>query len=226
MNAETSTGSVGGAESERLPLLYCIIDAGCFSQDLKAILAFTSELLAGGAQLIQYRNKNGSAREMLSHGRELRRVVSSSPKSGERRTTLIMNDRADLALAGGFDGVHIGQDDISAEAARRVIQQGIVGVSTHNVEQVRAADASGCDYIAIGPVFATGSKRNPDAIVGVEGVRRARAATRKLLVAIGGITRANCREVIAAGADSVAVIGDLLREPQRAVAEFIELLGP
>lgn len=133
-----------------------------------------------------------------------------------------MNDRADLCLAAGFDGVHLGQDDLSAEAARRIVGNGrLMGVSTHNDDQVAAADETDCDYIAIGPVFPTASKQNPDPVIGVEGVRRARALTRKPLVAIGGITRANFQQVFDAGADSVAVIGDLLREPRASVKEFL-----
>ena len=100
-----------------------------------------------------------------------------------------------------------------------------LGVSTHNPEQLAEADKTTANYLAIGPVFATGSKANPDPVIGLEGVRQARALTRKPLVAIGGITRANCREVIAAGADAVAVISDLLREPRKSAEEFFRILG-
>ncbi len=101
----------------------------------------------------------------------------------------------------------------------------IVGISTHNDEQVTAADAQPVDYIAIGPVYATNSKANPDPVVGLEGVRRARGLTSKPLVAIGGITLANCQEVIAAGADAVAVISELLAAPRKTTEEFIRILG-
>ena len=110
-----------------------------------------------------------------------------------------MNDRADLCVAADFDGLHVGQDDLSPEAARRIIGGGShgkarwLGVSTHNPEQLAEADKTSADYLAIGPVFATSSKANPDPVVGLEGVRRARELTRKPLVAIGGITRANAR---------------------------------
>jgi thiamine-phosphate pyrophosphorylase len=143
---------------------------------------------------------------------------------------LIMNDRADLCLAAHFDGVHVGQDDLSPESVRRIISSGNpgnecwLGVSTHNPEQLREADLTSADYLAIGPVFSTSSKDKPDPVVGLEGVRRARELTRKPLVAIGGITRANAASVIEAGADSVAVISDLLREPRKSAEEFLRIL--
>jgi thiamine-phosphate pyrophosphorylase len=148
----------------------------------------------------------------------------------ENSVRLIMNDRADLCLAADFDGVHVGQDDLSPESVRKIISsknQGPdrwLGVSTHNPEQLREADLTSADYLAIGPVFATSSKERPDPVVGLEGVRRARALTRKPLVAIGGITRTNAASVIEAGADSVAVISDLLREPRKSAEEFLRIL--
>jgi thiamine-phosphate pyrophosphorylase len=136
-----------------------------------------------------------------------------------------MNDRADLALVAEFDGVHVGQEDFSPESVRGIIGSGLwLGVSTHNPEQLAEADTSSADYLAIGPVFATSSKDRPDPVVGLEGVRRARELTRKPLVAIGGITRANAASVIEAGADSVAVISDLLREPRKSAEEFFRVL--
>jgi thiamine-phosphate pyrophosphorylase len=139
---------------------------------------------------------------------------------------LIMNDRADLALAAGFDGVHVGQDDLSVEAVRTVAGPTmIVGVSTHNPEQVAAADKLDVNYVAVGPVFATPSKANPDPVIGLDGVRRARELTSKPLVAIGGISRANAASVVHAGADSVAVISDLLSSPAKACEEFLKALG-
>jgi len=136
-----------------------------------------------------------------------------------------MNDRADLCLAAECDGVHLGQDDLTVAGARRVVgQERWVGISTHNLDQVRDADRTSATYIAIGPVFATASKANPDPVVGIEGVRAARALTRKPLVAIGGITRQNCRSVIEAGADSVAVISDLLGSPRESAEAFLRQL--
>jgi thiamine-phosphate pyrophosphorylase len=202
----------------RLPRLYPILDPSCFP-DLEALVLAAEELLAAGLTLLQYRNKTGNARQMLDQARELRRRLGKSVK-------LIMNDRADLCLAAKFDGVHVGQDDLSPEGARKVIGEGLwLGVSTHNPQQISEADQTSADYLAIGPVFATSSKVNPDPVIGLEGVRRARALTRKPLVAIGGITRANCRPVIEAGADAVAVISDLVHEPRKSAEEFLRILG-
>ena len=199
------------------PRLYAILDMSCFASCEN--LLNTAETLSGaGVNLLQYRNKSGSAREMLDQARELRRRLPNSVK-------LIMNDRADLALAAGFDGVHVGQDDLSPEAARRVVgETWWLGISTHNPEQVKEADRTSANYIAIGPVFATSSKAKPDPVIGLDGVRQARVLTRKPLVAIGGINRANCKSVIEAGADSVAVISDLVREPEKSAREFLRIL--
>jgi thiamine-phosphate pyrophosphorylase len=197
----------------RLPRLYAIADVGALGS-VERLLEFVGELRSAGVELIQYRNKRGGAREMLQHGRELRRVAKGA--------RLIMDDRADLALAAEWDGVHVGQEDLSPEGARAIVGERLwVGVSTHNPEQVSEAAKAPVDYVAVGPVFATATKENPDPVIGLEGVRRARELTSKRLVAIGGITRANCRSVIEAGADSVAVIADLLAEPRRAAAEFL-----
>jgi len=155
---------------------------------------------------------------MLEQARELKREVGSSVR-------LIMNDRADLCLAADFDGVHVGQDDLSPESVREIIgPERILGVSTHNPEQLGEADVTSAEYLAIGPVFATTSKERPDPVVGLEGVRRARTLTKKPLVAIGGITRATAPSVIEAGADSVAVISDLVGDPRKSAEEFLRIL--
>ena len=181
-------------------------------------VAFAQELFAAGVRLLQLRDKETRPRVTLSVAREIKRIA---PKDA----ALIMNDRADLCLAAGFGGVHVGQDDLSPEAARRVCPQPlVVGVSTHSLGQVREADAGPADYIAFGPVFGTTSKANPDPTVGLELLREARKLTKKPVVAIGGITRVNCRSVIEAGADSIAVISDLCDEPQAAVTEFLRIL--
>ena len=205
----------------RLPKLYAIVDVTCFAPPLRtmsSIVEFTWDLSEGGVTLLQYRNKEGDTRLMLRQAREIKRVLEGKAK-------LIMNDRADLCLAVGYEGVHLGQDDLPAESARLVVgAEKIVGVSTHNLAQVKEADAGPADYIAIGPVFPTTGKKNPDMVVGLEGVRAARAATSKPLVAIGGITRSNAKSVIDAGADSVAVISGLLSSPRKMAEEFLRLL--
>jgi thiamine-phosphate pyrophosphorylase len=205
----------------RLPKLYAIVDVMCFAPPLRttnSIVEFARDLGEGGVTLLQYRNKEGDTRLMLRHAREIKRVL-------EGKVRLIMNDRADICIAAEYDGVHLGQEDLPAEGARLVVgMERIVGVSTHNIEQVNEADTGASDYVAIGPVFPTTGKKNPDALVGLEGVRAARAATKKPLVAIGGITRNNAKSVIEAGADSVAVISDLLSSPRRAAEEFLRLI--
>ena len=231
-----------------LPRLYAILDASCFS-DHEQMFEAAEQWVRAGVTLLQYRNKAGDAGVMLEEARGLRgillgsegsrrasldrtlRVRSGQAYDGARphmaaRVRLVMNDRADLCLAAEFDGVHVGQDDLSPESARKIVGSGRwVGVSTHNVAQVAEADKSSADYIAIGPVFATASKQNPDPVVGVAGVREARALTGKPLVAIGGITRQNCRAVIESGADAVAVISHLVRDPGKSVEEFLRILG-
>ncbi len=201
----------------QLPRLYPILDSALFP-DAGTMFAAANELAAAGCTLLQYRNKSGNARQMLDEARELRARLAPTVK-------LIMNDRADLCLAAAFDGLHVGQDDLSPESARRIIGPArCLGVSTHNPEQLAEADRTSADYLAIGPIFATTSKANPDPVVGLAGVRRARELTRKPLVAIGGITRTNARSVIEAGADSVAVISDLLRDPRKSAEEFLKIL--
>lgn len=198
--------------------LYAILDASCFSSG-QLLFDAAEELASAGLKVIQYRNKFADARTMLQQARELKRRIGY-------RAKLIMNDRADLCLAAEFDGVHVGQDDLSPESARKIIgPRRWMGVSTHNLEQLAEADRTSADYIAIGPVFATRSKANPDPIVGLAGVRRARELTTKPLVGIGGINRQNCLSVIEAGADSIAVISDLVRDPGKSAEEFLRILG-
>src|SRR6266404_1243984 len=207
-----------------LPRLYAILDASCFP-DAEGLLVAAEELVNGGVSLIQYRNKSGSARDILNQARELRRR-SRAGAPAPHMPRVIMNDRADLCLAAEFDGVHLGQDDLSPESARKIIgPDRWLGLSTHNPEQVAEAARTSTDYVAIGPVFKTASKANPDPLIGLAGVRRARDLTRKPLVAIGGITRENCRSVIEGGADSVAVISDLIRDPRKSAEEFLRILG-
>jgi thiamine-phosphate pyrophosphorylase len=196
-----------------LQRLYPILDRPCFSNSA-ALFAAARDLASIGCTLMQYRNKAGAAPEILSDARELRRILG-------RGVTLIMNDRADLALAAGFDGVHVGQEDLPVEAVRKIVgPRMIIGASTHNPEQLREANLASADYLAIGPVFGTQSKQNPDPVVGLEGVRAARALTAKPLVAIGGITLDHAKAVVDAGADSLALISALIPEFSKSYERF------
>ncbi|MBV9479706.1 MAG: thiamine phosphate synthase [Acidobacteria bacterium] len=204
-------------EPFRLPRLYAIVDASRCS-GTRAICAFAEALAASGVSLIQYRNKTGAACQILAEANALRQALGTTSK-------LIMNDRADLCRLAGFDGLHLGQDDLSPESARRIVGARLwLGLSTHHGGQIGVASRTSANYLAIGPVFETGSKINPDPVIGLEGVRRARSLTTKPLVAIGGITRANCRQVIEAGADSVAVLSDLLINPRESAGDFLRIL--
>ena len=208
-----------------IPRLYPIIDYSCFAakpDPIAEILSFADQLIQSGATFIQYRDKISPPQKILSVGRELRRITREHAK-------LIINDYPDLCLACDAHGVHLGQDDLSPAAARRIFASSKkedlwIGLSTHNLDQVRDADAMAIDYLAVGPVFTTSSKANPDPVIGLDGVRKARQVTSKPLVAIGGITRENCRQVREAGADSVAVISDLLESPAKAVEDFLRIL--
>ncbi len=186
-----------------LPKLYPITDRRLSGLSHAKQVA---RLCEGGARVVQLREKQLSAREFYAEVLEALRVARSFGAK------LIINDRADVALAVGADGVHVGQDDLPPEAARSLLgAQAIIGFSTHSVEQAIDAARLPVDYIAIGPVFGTSSKENPDPVVGLEAVRLVRAAIGAVpLVAIGGITAETAPSVLTAGADSVAVIGALL----------------
>jgi thiamine-phosphate pyrophosphorylase len=179
-------------------------------------------LVAAGVRLLQYRDKSVPSGELLRTARELNSAIIPSGAS------LIVNDRPEVAVLAGSAGVHVGQDDLSADQARAIVGDGKwVGVSTHNLEQFRAAASSSADYIAVGPVFSTKSKSNPGPVVGLELIRAVRPLTAKPVVAIGGITLDTVASVIEAGADSVAVISDILRasDPILRARRYIELLG-
>jgi len=200
-----------------IPRLYAIVDASCF-KSFRSLTQFVEELLYGGVTLLQYRDKVNNGRQMLEYARGLKEVAGNKAK-------LVMNDRADMCLAAQFDGVHVGQDDLSVNAVREILgPNSLLGISTHRPDQIEEGDNSLASYLAIGPVFATSSKLRPDPVVGLEGVRQARSLTRKPLVAIGGISRQNAQAVIDAGADSVAVISDLMEDPRNSAEEFFRIL--
>lgn len=201
-----------------LPRVYVILDAALLNIPE---IECARKLADAGVRLIQYRNKKASARELFERSRELAAFLNPIG------VKFIVNDRADVASLAGADGVHVGQDDLGVEEARAVMGGGKwVGVSTHTVEQFRTALETSADYIAVGPIFATGSKINPDPVVGLELVREARAMTDRPIVAIGGITLERAGEVMEAGAESVAVISDILRaeNPGKRAQQYIDVL--
>jgi thiamine-phosphate pyrophosphorylase len=201
-----------------LPPLYVILDAALLPSDP---IELTIKMLDAGARLFQYRNKTSSSRELLEASQSVWFAVR---QYGGR---FIVNDRADIARLAGASGVHLGQDDLDVSGARMIVgAERIIGFSTHNVEQFQAAAESDADYLAVGPIFATDSKTNPDPVVGLDFIRRVRKLTSKPLVAIGGITLERARQVMDAGADSVAVISDILkaRNPSERVRQYLEIL--
>jgi thiamine-phosphate pyrophosphorylase len=201
-----------------LPRLYVILDAALLTAPETES---ARELADAGVRLLQYRNKSASSRELFAFSKKLSSVLLA------RGVSFLVNDRADVALLAEASGVHVGQEDLGVEAARTVIgAQKLVGVSTHNLKQFQEAAATSADYIAVGPVFSTSTKANPDPLIGTEFIRRARPLTEKSIVAIGGITLERAAEVIEAGADSVAVISDILRAPNpgKRARQYIDLL--
>jgi thiamine-phosphate pyrophosphorylase len=199
-----------------LPKIYPITDTGL--SGLSHIDQVT-RLIEGGASLIQLRDKTASSREFYTAAETVVQFARS------RDARIIINDRVDIALAVGADGVHLGQDDLHPEYARKLLgEKAIIGFSTHSAQQARDAVQLPVDYIAIGPVFATSTKTDPDPIVGLDGVRSVRAIVGdRPLVAIGGIDRTNARSVLDAGADSVALIKDLVGNPTE-IADRIRAL--
>jgi thiamine-phosphate pyrophosphorylase len=179
-------------------------------------------LSRGGASLVQLREKQMSPKEFYE---EAKAAVAVAAQCGVR---LIINDRVDVALAVGANGVHLGQDDMPPEAARKLLgERAIVGYSTHNVEQAIQASKLPINYLAIGPIFSTATKSDTAPVLGLEGLRAVRRVIGDFpLVAIGGITAANARDVITAGADSVAVISALLAHPDRITEATQNLLQP
>ena len=205
----------------KLPKLYPIADRATLDGRGVGVGEFAREMAEAGVGVLQYRDKVRAPNDVLSAAKEIAAAFA------RRDCLLIMNDRPDLALLAGW-GVHVGHEDLSPDDARKVLGAGrVIGVSTHNDSQVMVADASVADYVAIGPVFATATKADTEPVVGLEGVRRARALSTKPLVAIGGITLENARSVIDAGADSVSVIRALLAaggRPSQIAKDFLEIL--
>lgn len=186
-----------------LPKLYVMLDAALIpSDELELALKFAD----AGVRLLQYRNKSAAPKKVFETSQRL------ASRLGPRGVSFIVNDRPDIAALTRATGVHVGQDDLDVEAARSVVGRNKwIGVSTHNIEQFRQALTTSADYVAVGPVFPTSTKANPEPTIGVEFIRQIRGLTDKPIVAIGGITLENAAQVIQFGADSVAVVSDILR---------------
>ncbi len=186
-----------------LPRFYPILDPEIAVRHCVDPVAAAEQILEGGAKILQFRHKGFFSREVFA---QLERVAELCRDAG---VLFVVNDRADLAAIAGA-ALHLGQDDLTPFAARKVVgAETLIGFSTHNERQLRAATAEPANYLALGPIFGTSSKANPDPVVGLDELRRLRPLTDRPLVAIGGITRSNAQSVLAAGADSVAIIGDL-----------------
>lgn len=191
----------------KLPKLYAITDyqlSNCAHEEIVRMM------LAGGARWIQLRDKEASARELL----DVARACLKQTRAND--ATLIINDRVDVALTSDADGVHLGQHDLTVDEARDILGEGkVIGVSTHNLDQFRAALETSANYIAVGPVYQTKTKENSEPVVGLDLVREAKALTDRPIIAIGGITPERAPEVIAAGADCVAAISALYPWPEK-----------
>ena len=196
----------------KLPAFYPVLDA----DRLPAVPA-AEALLTAGARILQFRHKGFFSRQAFE---EATRIAQMCRSAG---ALFVVNDRADVAALLNA-GLHLGQDDLSPVDARRILPAGsILGFSTHNEQQLTAGDSEPVDYLAIGPIFATGSKQNPDPVVGLDRLRRLRSLTQKPLVAIGGITRELAPTVFEAGADSVAVIADLFPDVRARAEEWVAI---
>jgi thiamine-phosphate pyrophosphorylase len=202
----------------KLPKIYPITDSRLATISHAAQV---EKLIEGGATFIQLREKYAAPAKFYEFAEE------ASAIAGAHNVKIIINDRVDLALALRADGVHLGQDDLPPEAARKILGDAtIIGFSTHNLEQAARAVRLPINYLAIGPVFATRTKENPDETIGLEMIKRVRDAIGDFpLVAIGGITSQNFRDVLAAGADSVAIISDLISNPDKISRKLRLLLG-
>jgi thiamine-phosphate pyrophosphorylase len=201
------------------PALYAILD---FNSGLKENLSIAKSLVAAGVQLIQLRAKSAPSREFFAAWRALNAELRPH---GVR---FIVNDRADIAAMADAGGVHVGQEDLPVEEARRICGDSRwVGVSTHNPEQFRNAIGTSADYIAVGPIFPTSTKENPDPVVGLDLLRAVRPLTKKPIVAIGGITIESAEAVYRAGADSLAVVRDLAgaANPGERAREYLAIAG-
>jgi thiamine-phosphate pyrophosphorylase len=195
--------TVQKAQRVTLPALYGILDPeqiGGNSPD-----SVLRQLLQGGAKMIQLRAKAMSSRDFIQLAQKARDLTIPFD------CKLIVNDRIDIALGSAADGVHLGQEDLPLEVGRKLLGDRLIGISTHSLEQAKEAEANGADYIGFGPIFGTATKNTGYTARGVEMLARVRAAVALPIIAIGGITEANIQEVWRAGADSAAIISDILK---------------
>jgi thiamine-phosphate pyrophosphorylase len=202
-----------------LPRLYVILDSALLTVPAQDC---AQELADAGVRVLQFRGKTEHALNLLNTSRKLASLLIPMG------VTFIVNDRPGIAIMAEASGVHVGQEDLDVETTRGLVgSEKLIGVSTHNLEQFREAAATSADYIAVGPVFTTSSKANPDPVIGTEFIRRMRDLSDKPIVAIGGIALENAASVIEAGADCVAVISDILRAPDRGLRakRYLETLG-
>ncbi len=184
--------------------LYIILDPAAFpGRELVDLLSAAAE---AGARLFQYRDKSASMKDAYQQAVRLRQA------SADAGALFIINDRCDLALSVDADGVHLGQQDLPLPHARRLMgPEKLIGVSTHRMEEVDQATREGADYLGFGPIFDTGTKPGHEPVVGIEGLRQARARTRLPIIAIGGLTLANSRSAVEAGADGIAVVSTVAK---------------
>jgi len=191
----------------RPPRFYPIIDTAVLTPTVFSPVRVAEEAAAAGAKILQYRHKDKWTQDEFDEASAIAAVCR------EAGMLFVVNDRADFAQLLRA-GLHIGQDDLPPQAARRVVSGAVIGFSTHSAAQLRMATGAPVDYLSLGPIFATTSKERPDPVVGLDGLKKLRPLTQKPLVAIGGITLANAADVLAAGADSVAIISGILPAEQ------------
>ena len=203
----------------QLPPFYPIIDTSFLARMSIEPAAVARALADAGAGIAQFRHKAPYSRAVFRQTEEVAAILRAA------EIPLVINDRADIALMVAAAGVHVGQDDLEVSKVRSLVgESAMIGLSTHNEDQLRQGGRCGADYLAIGPIFQTGSKENPDPLVGLSRLERLRSLSAKPLVAIGGIQRTNAQQVLAAGADSVAVISDLVGDDLRGrIRDWVEL---
>ncbi len=189
----------------RLPKFYPILDTAVLAARECPVTATAEVLLSAGVKILQYRHKDDWTQ---AHFDEAKRLAEMCQDAG---VLFVLNDRADFAKLLKC-GLHLGQEDLTPTAARKIVLDEVIGYSTHNAGQMQLGDTEPVEYLSIGPIFATTSKLRPDPVVGIAGLKAVRGLTKKQLCAIGGVTLANMKEVFAAKADSVAVISGFLPE--------------